>query len=57
MPALRLSGTAALGTPPRKSNALTCAPIQSGKREFHRYLKPAVLIVDALGCPWRHGRD
>src|SRR6202030_1306993 len=38
MPALRLSGTAAFGTPPKKSSALTCAPIQSGSVSLQRAL-------------------
>src|SRR4030081_1075407 len=33
MPALRLSRTAAFGTPPRKSSALTCDPMQSGNQQ------------------------
>jgi hypothetical protein len=36
MPAFRLSGTSAFGTPPIAASALTCAPIQSGSVSVQR---------------------
>src|ERR1700692_2618408 len=55
MPALRLSGTAAFGAPPRKSSALTCAPIQSGSVSLQRAVAEGPMA--ALNDRPRPGRE